>query len=72
MQIGSKMRDVDVDVDVFVDVEPIVGEFEDHRLREELRSCQPFLVDSELERARHEVFINAFREPQHRNCQQTT
>ena len=29
---------------------------EDHRLREELRSCQHFLVDSELERAGHKVF----------------
>ena len=28
----------------------------DHRLREELRSGQHFLVDSELERARHKVF----------------
>ena len=29
---------------------------EDHRLKEELRSCQHLLVDSELERARHKVF----------------
>ena len=48
MQIGSRTRDVDV--------EHIVGEVEDHRLREKLRSCQHFLVDSELERARHKVF----------------
>ena len=48
MQIGSGTRDVDV--------EQIVGDVEDHRLREELRSCQHFLVDSELERARHKVF----------------
>ena len=34
----------------------IVGDVEDHRLREELRSCQHFLVDSELERTRHKVF----------------
>ena len=33
-----------------MDVEHIVGDIEDHRLREELRSCQHFLVDSELER----------------------
>ena len=46
MQIGSKTRDVDV--------EHIVGDVEDHSLREELRSCQRFLVDSELER--HKVF----------------
>ena len=37
-------------------MEHIVGDIEDHRLREELRSCQQFLVDSELERARHKVF----------------
>ena len=48
MQIGSGTRDVDV--------EHIVGDVEDHRLREELRSCQHFLVDSELQRARHKVF----------------
>ena len=29
---------------------------ENHRLREELRSCQRFLVDSELEKARETVF----------------
>ena len=48
MQIGSGTRDVDV--------EHIVGDNEDHRLREKLRSCQHFLVDSELERARHKLF----------------
>ena len=48
MQIGSRTRDVDV--------EHIVGDADDHRLREELRSCQHFLVDSELGRARHKVF----------------
>ena len=47
-QIGSGTRDVDV--------EHIVGDVEDHSFREELRSCQHFLVDSELERARHKVF----------------
>ena len=46
-QIGSGTRDVDV--------EHIVGDVEDHSLREGLRSCQDFLVDSELERARHKV-----------------
>ena len=51
MQIGSGTKDVDV--------EHIVGDFEDHSLREELRSCQLFLVDSELESARHKVFIYA-------------
>ena len=39
-----------------MDVEHIVGDVEDHSLRKELRSCQHFLVDSELERARHKVF----------------
>ena len=51
MQIGSGTRDVDV--------EHIVGDVDDHSLREELRSCQHFLVDSELERARHKVFNHA-------------
>ena len=48
MQIGTGTREVDV--------EHIVGDVKDHKLREELRSCQHFLVDSELERARHKVF----------------
>ena len=48
MQTGSGTRDVDV--------EHIVGDVDDHSLREELRSCQHFLVESELERARHKVF----------------
>ena len=48
MQIGSRTRDVDVEL--------IVGDVEDHSFREELRSCQHFLLDSELERARHKVF----------------
>ena len=48
MQIGSGTRNVYV--------EHIVGDVEDHSLRKELRSCQHFLVDSELERARHKVF----------------
>ena len=51
MQIGLGTRDVDV--------EHIVGDDVDHRLREELRSCQQFKVDSELERARHKVFSYA-------------
>ena len=48
MQIGSGARDVNL--------EHIVGDVEYHRLREELRSCQHFLVGSELERPRHKVF----------------
>ena len=51
MQIGSGTRDVDV--------KHIVEDVDDHSLREELRSCQHFLVDSELERTRHKVFIYA-------------
>ena len=47
MQIGSRTRDVDV--------EHIVADVEDDMFREELRSCQHFLAESELERARHEV-----------------
>ena len=42
-----------------VDVEHILGDAEDHGLREELRCCQNFLVDSELERVGHKVFIYA-------------
>ena len=48
MEIGSRTRDEDV--------EHKVGDVGDHRLREEWPSCQYFLVDSELERARHKVF----------------
>ena len=44
-----------------MDVEHIVEDVEDHRLREELRSCQHFLVTSELERARHKVFNYAIQ-----------
>ena len=51
MQIGSGTRDADM--------KHIVGDIEDHRLIPELRSCQNFFVDSELERARHKVFIYA-------------
>ena len=39
MQIGSGTRDLDV--------EYIRGDVEDHRLREELRSCQHFMVESD-------------------------
>ena len=48
MQLGSRKR--------YVDVEHIVRDVEVHRFREELRSCQHFLVDLDLERARHKVF----------------
>ena len=65
MQIGSGTRDVDVDV------VHMVGVVEDHKLREELRSCQHFLVESELERARHKVFNYAV-ETQRNNREQET
>ena len=51
MQIGSRTRDVVV--------EHIMGDVEDHSLREELRSCQHFLVDSEHERPRNKAFNHA-------------
>ena len=35
----------------------IVGDVEYQKVRKELRSFQHFLVDSELEGARHKVFI---------------
>ena len=53
MQIGSGTRNVDV--------EHIVRDVDAQKLREELRSCQHFLVDSELERARHKVFNYAVK-----------
>ena len=49
-----------------MDVVHIVGDVDDHKLREELRSCQHFLVDSEHERARHKVFnyaVETLNEP---------
>ena len=48
MQIGSTTRDVNV--------EHIVADVEDHSLREELRFCQHFLVESKIERVGHKVF----------------
>ena len=51
MQIGSRTRDVNL--------EHIVGDVEDHSLREVLRSCQHLLVDSKLQRVRHKVFSYA-------------
>ena len=48
MQIGQGTKDVNL--------EHIVGDVEDHTLREELHCCQHFLVDSELEKSRHKVF----------------
>ena len=48
MQIGSRTK--------YVEVELIVGVAGDHMLRKELGSPQQFLMDSELERARLQVF----------------
>ena len=39
-----------------VDADDIINENDGANLKEELRSCQHFLVDFELERARHKVF----------------
>ena len=39
-----------------VDADDIINENDDANLKEELRSCQHFPVDFELERARHKVF----------------
>ena len=40
-----------------IDVEDIVGDADDQSLREELQSCRHFLVDSEIQKGRHSVFI---------------
>ena len=48
IRFGSRTRNLDV--------EHIVGDVEDQRLREELCFCQHFFVDSEVERARHKIF----------------
>ena len=42
-----------------IDVEDIMGDVDDQSLREELQSCRHFLVDSELQKGRHSVFIFA-------------
>ena len=51
MQYGLGTRDGDL--------EHIVGDVENHKMREELRSCQHFLVDSELESARRKVQLHS-------------
>ena len=38
------------------DVEDIVGDVDDQSLREELQSSRHFLVDSEIQKGRHNVF----------------
>ena len=39
-----------------IDVEDIVGDVDDQSLREELQSCEHFLVDSEIQKGRHSLF----------------
>ena len=39
-----------------VDMEDILGDFDDQSLREELESCKHFLTDTEKENGRHRVF----------------
>ena len=39
-----------------IDVEDILGDFDDRRLREELESCNCFWTDTELENGRHRIF----------------
>ena len=39
-----------------IDVEDIVGDVDDHSLREELEFCKHFLTDTEMENGRHRVF----------------
>ena len=63
MQIGSRTRDVNL--------EHIVGDVEDHRLTEELRSCQHFLVDSELERARQSIQLRSGNSQRNNREQET-
>ena len=53
MEIGSGTRNLNM--------EHIVGDVQDHSLRVELRSCQHFLVNSELDRAGHKVFKTAVK-----------
>ena len=44
-----------------VDLDNILNEVDDANFKEELLSCQQFLVNSELERARHKVFNYAIK-----------
>ena len=39
-----------------VDLDNTINELDDTELKEHFRLCQGFLVDSELEKARHKVF----------------
>ena len=51
MKIASGTRDVDV--------EHLVGDVENHKLREEYRACQYFLVDSQPERATQSIQLGS-------------
>ena len=42
-----------------IDMGDIVGDVDDHSLREELESCKLFLTDTEMENGRHRVFNSA-------------
>ena len=39
-----------------IDVEDLVGDFDDQSLREQLQSCRHLLVDSDIQKGRHSVF----------------
>ena len=39
-----------------IDVEEMVGDVDNHSLREELESCKDFLTDTKMENGRHRVF----------------
>ena len=39
-----------------IDVEGIVGDVDDQSLRRELQSCRHFLIDSEIQKGRHNLF----------------
>ena len=43
----------------YVETDDIINEVDDTNLKQELRSCQHFLVDSELEIARHKILFYA-------------
>ena len=55
VSIETFKRECRSDQEQEMDVEQIVGDVENNSLREELCSRQHFLVDSEIERARHKV-----------------
>ena len=52
-QHKSKMHGLNLKKD---DSSPLVDDIDDESLKEELRACEHFLVDSEFERGRHKVF----------------